>query len=60
VQPEQCLYIGDHPVNDVQGATAAGMHALWMQGFHPDAGHIQYKIQQLPEIFDHLQRLKQL
>jgi len=36
------------------------MHALWMQGFHPDAGHIQYKIQQLPEIFDHLQRLKQL
>ena len=60
VQPEKCLYIGDHPVNDIQGATAAGMHALWMQGFHPDATHIQYKIQQLPEIFDHLQRLKQL
>ena len=59
VQPTQCLYIGDHPINDVQGATEAGMHALWMQGFHADAEHIQYKIQQLPEIFAHLQLLNQ-
>lgn len=59
VQPAQCLYIGDHPINDVQGATEAGMHALWMQGFHPDAEHIQYKIQQLAEIFAHLQLLNQ-
>lgn len=57
VQPAQCLYIGDHPINDVQGAIEAGMHALWMQGFHADAEHIQYKIQQLPEIFVHLQLL---
>ena len=60
VLPEHCLYIGDHPVNDIQGAKNAGMHALWMQGFHPDAEEIQYKIQQLPEIFTHLQRLNQL
>ncbi|MBB6362316.1 HAD family hydrolase [Acinetobacter lwoffii] len=59
VQPAQCLYIGDHPINDVQGATEAGMHALWMQGFHADAEHIQYKIQQLREIFAHLQLLNQ-
>ena len=59
VQPAQCLYIGDHPINDVQGATEAGMHALWMQGFHTDAEHIQYKIQHLPEIFAHLQLLNQ-
>ena len=59
VQPTQCLYIGDHPINDVQGATEAGMHALWMQGFHADAEHIRYKIQQLPEIFAHLQLLNQ-
>lgn len=60
VLPEHCLYIGDHPINDIQGAKNAGMHALWMQGFHPDAEEIQYKIQQLPEIFTHLQRLNQL
>lgn len=59
LQPTQCLYIGDHPINDVQGATEAGMHALWMQGFHPDAKHIQHKIQHLPEIFAHLQLLNQ-
>lgn len=60
VLPEYCLYLGDHPVNDIQGAKSAGMHALWMQGFHPDAKEIQYKIQQLPEIFTHLQRLNQV
>jgi len=59
VQPAQCLYIGDHPINDVQGATEAGMYALWMQGFHPDAEHIQHRIQHLPEIFAHLQLLNQ-
>ncbi len=60
VQPDCCLYIGDHPVNDVQGAKNAGMHALWMQGFHPDADEIQHKIRQLPEIFTHLHMLNQL
>ena len=60
VLPEHCLYIGDHPINDVQGAENAGMHALWMQGFHPDADEIPYKIQQLPEIFTHLNRLNDL
>ncbi|WP_347460750.1 HAD family hydrolase [Acinetobacter sp. ANC 7454] len=59
VSPQQCLYIGDHPVNDIQGATQAGMHALWMQGFHPATANIQYKIQQLPEILKHLQVLNQ-
>lgn len=26
----QCTYVGDHPVNDIQGALAAGMHAVRM------------------------------
>lgn len=36
VQPQECLFIGDHPVNDVQGATQAGMQALLLAGFHAD------------------------
>lgn len=32
--PGQCLYVGDHPINDVRGATAAGMSAVWLSGFH--------------------------
>lgn len=30
VPNEACLFVGDHPVNDIQGALGAGMHAVWM------------------------------
>jgi putative hydrolase of the HAD superfamily len=44
VRAEQCWFVGDHPVNDVAGARAAGMRAVWLSGFHVptsavDAGH---------------------
>lgn len=32
--PERCWFIGDHPVNDYQGASAAGMQPIWLSGFH--------------------------
>jgi len=28
--PEECVYVGDSPVNDVAGAQAAGMGAVWL------------------------------
>ena len=30
VTPEESLFVGDHPVNDIQGALGAGMHAVWV------------------------------
>ncbi len=40
VAPESCVYVGDHPVNDIQGATSAGMKAIFLntRGLdeHPD------------------------
>ena len=36
--PEECLFVGDHPQKDVQGALAAGMKALW---FHPQTEALQ-------------------
>lgn len=30
VNPEQCLYIGDDPVYDIQGAQNAGMQTMWI------------------------------
>jgi putative hydrolase of the HAD superfamily len=30
LSPGQCLYVGDRFDNDIQGALAAGMHAVWL------------------------------
>jgi len=34
VPADRCCFVGDHPVNDVAGAHGAGMHAVWLEGFH--------------------------
>lgn len=55
VAPQNCLFIGDHPVNDIQGATQAGMQALWLKGFHAAEGHKSMNtIQNLAEIKQYL------
>lgn len=30
VEPSECVYVGDHPINDIQGALSAGMRAIRM------------------------------
>lgn len=30
VKPEECIYVGDHPINDIKGAADAGMKAIRM------------------------------
>lgn len=30
LKPEECVYVGDHPINDIQGALSAGMSAIRM------------------------------
>ncbi len=55
IAPQNCLFIGDHPVNDIQGATEAGMQALWLQGFHKTEAHKPINtIQNLAEIKQYL------
>lgn len=55
VAPQNCLFIGDHPVNDIQGATQAGMQALWLKGFHETEDHKSMNtIQNLAEIQQYL------
>lgn len=40
VAPKNCVYVGDHPINDIQGATSADMQAIYLntRGLdeHPD------------------------
>lgn len=53
--PQQCLFVGDHPMNDIQGAQSAGMSALLLQGFHEIPTHLTVpKITQLHEVWQHL------
>ncbi|MEX1030686.1 MAG: HAD family hydrolase [Paenibacillaceae bacterium] len=35
LKPEQCIYIGDHPVNDIEGAAKVGMETIWMKVNQP-------------------------
>ena len=58
LEPSQCLYVGDHPINDIQGAKNAGMHALWIAGFHPEVEKIEHQIDNLKGLFEHLDYLE--
>jgi putative hydrolase of the HAD superfamily len=35
VLPEECVYVGDHPVNDVEGAASVGMRTVWLEVNQP-------------------------
>jgi putative hydrolase of the HAD superfamily len=39
VLPEEICHIGDHPVNDVEGALQAGFQAMWMNALNKDWEH---------------------
>ena len=42
---ESCLYVGDHPVNDIRGARSAGMHPVYINAYGGDT-----HIENVPEI----------
>ncbi|MFS0726623.1 HAD family hydrolase [Paenibacillus sp. 1P07SE] len=35
VRPQACLFVGDHPVNDIEAAASLGMRTVWMQVNQP-------------------------
>lgn len=34
VSPSECIFVGDHPVNDVRAAQDVGMLGIWKKGMH--------------------------
>lgn len=53
--PEQTLYIGDHPVNDIGGAHAAGLRTVWLSGIHAwpaDLPSAEFEISEIAQILD--------
>lgn len=54
LKPQECVYVGDHPVNDIEAALKAGMHAIRMnagwfknQGLRGDVPNITSILQVL-------------
>lgn len=35
LSPNECVYVGDHPVNDMEGASKAGMETIWIKVNQP-------------------------
>lgn len=56
LEAAQCLFIGDHPINDVYGAEQAGMNALLLEGFHEDIASVakERRIQNLAQVWQFL------
>lgn len=50
------VYVGDHPVNDVQGATETGFTAIWLRGWQdwlaadPLAEHVVDSLVEVPQL----------
>ncbi|MBD2848687.1 HAD family hydrolase [Paenibacillus sp. IB182496] len=58
VKPEFTIYVGDHPLNDVKGASDAGLKTIWLEGFRKwDVPETQphYKISKLTEMIEMLE-----
>ncbi|MCM3734947.1 HAD family hydrolase [Bacillus cytotoxicus] len=53
VEPEESIYIGDHPENDVIGARNVGMHAIWKKDtFWGQVFVDEHVIEDLQELLD--------
>lgn len=57
VSKEQSLYVGDHPVNDIQGALGAGMNVLWMN-YGSFEGQATEGVEGIKECYELLEILK--
>ncbi|WP_088068820.1 HAD family hydrolase [Gottfriedia luciferensis] len=58
VTPEESLYVGDHPENDVIGALNVGMNAVWKKDpFWSESNEIEYTIDDLGELLNLVNQL---
>jgi len=58
VKPEEALHVGDHPVDDMQGAQSAGLRTLWVnfsgQAWPLSSRKPDFMVNSLPEIAEAL------
>ncbi|ALS80007.1 HAD family hydrolase [Planococcus kocurii] len=57
VSPNEAVYIGDHPKNDIQAAKAIGMKTIWKKSQHWSCLEADGEIDHLQEISEVVRRL---
>jgi putative hydrolase of the HAD superfamily len=63
VAPEQCMFVGDNPLKDVQAAAALGMLAVWFRATSPWPAEVAApaaSVGSFPELFALLKRQRLL
>ncbi|KRE49301.1 HAD family hydrolase [Paenibacillus sp. Soil522] len=51
VKPAECVYVGDHPINDVFASKAVGMKGIWKEdSYYTDSFEYDAKVRDLREI----------
>lgn len=56
--PKDCLFVGDHPINDIEGAKNAGMITVWKKDDQWEKVNADYTIDQLTEIVEIVEKLQ--
>jgi len=59
VKTEECVYVGDHPDNDIRGAQQAGMVAVWKRDAGYEAPEVNYIVEDLADLVSILNRINQ-
>ena len=57
VLPSECVFIGDHPENDMQGATYVGMVGIWKKDMQWTNVQAEYVVDNLMEILTVVENL---
>jgi putative hydrolase of the HAD superfamily len=58
VRPQEAVYVGDHPANDIEAAKAVGMVSVWKRDPQYDAASADYVIEDLDELPKILERFQ--
>ena len=59
--PAEAWFVGDHPLNDVLGANAAGLRGIWLPALHPwppEHPAPAWQVASLPDLLDLLDLLE--
>lgn len=57
LSPQETIFVGDHPLNDVHGARCAGLVAVWLSGCHDwpdDLPAAEHEIRAIGEVLSYL------